>query len=90
MWVETAMNYQYRYGYGTLEAMQKLWKEGGIRRFYRGLAPALALGPLSRFGDVAANDFVISMFELNEKVRHYPMVIKTFCASNIAGLWRIF
>ena len=27
----------------------------GIPRFYRGLVPALLQGPLSRFGDTAAN-----------------------------------
>ena len=32
---------QYRYGTTTKIAAQTLWKEGGIRRFYRGIGPAL-------------------------------------------------
>ena len=35
MWMRTTMNYQYRYGTSTTEAMRALWKAGGIRRFYR-------------------------------------------------------
>lgn len=46
---------QYRYGTTTTQALRTLYKEGGIPRFYRGLLPALVQGPLSRFGDTAAN-----------------------------------
>ncbi|GFH14929.1 uncharacterized protein HaLaN_11070, partial [Haematococcus lacustris] len=31
----------YRYGTSTLQALNALWKDGGIPRFYQGLAPAL-------------------------------------------------
>lgn len=60
MWMRTTVNFQYRYGMGTFEAMQHLYNEGGrglggIRRFYQGVGPALFQGPLSRFGDTAAN-----------------------------------
>ena len=48
MWMRTTMNYQYRYGTSTTQAMKHLWKEGGILRFYRGYAPALLQGPISR------------------------------------------
>ena len=40
-------------------AAKTLWKQGGVRRFYRGLGPALAQGPLSRFSDTAANTGVL-------------------------------
>lgn len=49
------LNPQYRYGTTTGEALRTLWKDGGVVRFYRGLGPALLQGPLSRFGDTAAN-----------------------------------
>ena len=55
MWLRTTINYQYRYGTTTGQALRTLYKEGGIPRFYRGLLPALVQGPLSRFGDTAAN-----------------------------------
>ena len=44
------MNFQYAKGMSTIEALKFLYAEGGIRRFYRGVAPALIQGPLSRFG----------------------------------------
>ena len=51
MWMRTTVNYQYRNGTDTMTALKTLYKEGGIPRFYRGLAPALIQGPLSRFGE---------------------------------------
>lgn len=41
MWLRTTINYQYRYGTSTLEALKTLYAQGGIPRFYQGLAPAL-------------------------------------------------
>lgn len=41
MWLRTTINYQYRYGTSTMQALRTLYKEGGIPRFYQGLAPAL-------------------------------------------------
>ena len=32
MWLRTTMNYQYRYGHSTREAIAILYKEGGIPR----------------------------------------------------------
>lgn len=55
MWMRTTMNYQYRYGTTTKEALKTLYAQGGVRRFYRGVGPALIQGPISRFGDTAAN-----------------------------------
>jgi hypothetical protein len=48
---------QYRYGGSMLQAMKLLYKDGGggihgVLRFYRGYAPALLQGPLSRFGSI--------------------------------------
>ena len=42
------VNYQYRFGGGFQETVRKLYGEGGARRFYRGISPALLQGPLSR------------------------------------------
>lgn len=41
MWLRTTINYQYRYGTSTMDALKTLYKEGGIPRFYQGLLPAL-------------------------------------------------
>jgi len=53
--MRTTVNFQYRYGMTTIEALKHLYAEGGVRRFYRGVGPALIQGPLSRFGDTASN-----------------------------------
>lgn len=56
MWLRTTVNYQQAHGsLTTREALAKLYAEGGVLRFYRGLLPALLQAPLSRFGDTASN-----------------------------------
>ncbi len=89
MWLRTTMNYQYRYGYSTKIALKRLYLDGGIRRFYRGVGPALLQGPLSRFGDTAANIGMISLLNNNDKTKDIPIFIKSLCASGAAALWRI-
>jgi len=90
MWIRTAMNYQYRHGKSTSEAFKHLYADGGIRRFYRGLGPALIQGPMSRFGDVAANTGMITLLNSYDSTKDLPIGAKTFCASNTAAAWRIF
>ena len=89
MWLRTAMNYQYRYGTPFIKTLQILHKEGGLRRFYRGVGPALIQGPLSRFGDTAANIGVLAFLEENESTKDLNIGIKTGIASFAAALWRI-
>ncbi|CAD7695982.1 unnamed protein product [Ostreobium quekettii] len=90
MWLRTTVNYQYRNGTSTTEALRTLYKEGGIRRFYRGVGPALIQGPLSRFGDTAANTGVLALMDSSASTRDLPVWAKTGAASVTAGLWRIF
>ena len=89
MWLRTTMNYQYRYGTTTKTAIQSLYKDGGIKRFYRGVGPALLQGPLSRFGDTAANTGVLELLNSYEKTKDLPLSAKTLCASFMAALWRV-
>ena len=86
MWLRTTMNYQYKNGGNFNESIKKLLKDGGIPRFYRGYTAAITIGPLSRFGDTAANCYVTNIFE-NTTV---PISIQTFCGSSAAALWRSF
>ena len=84
-----------RYGTGTLTAIGTLYKEGGggvkgILRFYRGLVPALFQGPLSRFGDTAANTGTLVVLNEYESTKGLPAYAKTaFCSVSAAG-WRLF
>jgi hypothetical protein len=53
MWLRTVINYQYRFGTNASTTFKQLYKEGGVKRFYRGYSAAILLVPLSRFGDTA-------------------------------------
>lgn len=88
MWMRTTMNYQYRYGTSTGEALRTLYAEGGIVRFYRGIGPALLQGPLSRFGDTAANAGVLALFEGTDAA-HWPAPVKTVFSSATAATMRV-
>lgn len=90
MWIRTAINYQYRYGTSTTQAFKTLYADGGILRFYRGLGPALIQGPLSRFGDTAANTGTLAAMEAFELTAGLPVAAKTVAASVAAALFRIF
>ena len=89
MWLRTTVNYQYKTGYSLNNSFKTLYKEGGIRRFYRGIGPALIQGPLSRFGDTASNTGVLSLLESHKNTKDLPIFAKSFCASGVASLWRI-
>ena len=85
MWLRTVVNYQYRSDASITEAFQTLWKEGGIARFYRGVWFALIMGPLSRFGDTAANEGVKDYFSGSSI---HP-ALTTVVASLGASIWRM-
>jgi hypothetical protein len=89
MWMRTTVNYQYRHGSSTTVALKTLYKEGGIPRFYRGLVPALIQGPLSRFGDTAANTGALVLLDSLEETKDLSTTIKTGAASISAALFRI-
>lgn len=88
MWLRTTMQYQYRYGLAFKETLEKLYKEGGIPRFYQGLSVAAFQLPLSRFGDVAANSFTLLALDSFESTRGLPLPLKSVFASIAAGAWR--
>lgn len=95
MWMRTTVNYQYRYGSGTVTAIKTLYKEGGggmsgVLRFYRGLVPALFQGPLSRFGDTAANTGTLVIVDSYASTKDLPALVKTGFCSVSAALWRLF
>ena len=89
MWMRTTINYQYVHGTGTIQTMKTLYKQGGIPRFYRGVAPALIQGPMARFGDTAANTGTIVALDSNEITQKLPIWAKSACASLMAAAFRI-
>ena len=61
MWLRTLVNYQYSRGGTFGEAFKTLMADGGIARFYNGFWAAVIVGPLSRFGDTAANAGILAI-----------------------------
>lgn len=92
MWLRTVVNYQYKTGVGIKDAFQILYKEGGIPRFYRGVSFALIIGPISRFGDTAANEGIndlCSSFDTTTRRRQLPVWVVTLFAALVAAMWRV-
>lgn len=83
------MNYQYRYGTTTTQATKTLYADGGMSRYYQGLLAALFQGPISRFGDTAANAGILALLQSNSIMKKLPTVIKTVFASVAAALFRM-
>lgn len=90
MWMRTTVNYQYRNGGTFFGALGKLYADGGIPRFYRGVLPALIQGPMSRFGDTAANTGILTLMNSYETTEKLPVAAKTVAASASAAIFRIF
>ena len=84
MWLRTSMSYQHVNGVTMSEAIQRLYNDGGIPRFYKGLVPALCMMPLSRFGDIFSNELAREF--LSES---FPAGVVTMFASSMAAAWRI-
>ncbi|KAK2459422.1 hypothetical protein APHAL10511_008561 [Amanita phalloides] len=87
--LRTVMNYQYRYGTTTLQAIRTLNADGGWTRFYQGISAALIQGPVSRFGDTAANVGILALLRSNPFMNKLPTILKTVFASLVAAGFRM-
>lgn len=88
MWMRTTMNYQFKNGGGFIQTLKLLYAEGGVARFYRGVVPALIIGPISRFGDTAMNMLARNIFADSDSFKSAPIFVQTGLGSVLAGLWR--
>ncbi|KAF8804146.1 mitochondrial carrier [Phlegmacium glaucopus] len=86
--LRTVINYQYRYGTTTTEAILTLYEDGGWTRYYHGFTAALIQGPLSRFGDTAANEGILALLQSNTYMNKFPILIQTNLASVVAASFR--
>ena len=87
--LRTAVNYQYRYGATATQSFHKLYRDGGILRFYRGFGFAIIQGPWSRFGDTFANSGTMALLNSTESTEDLNVGTKTLLASSVASLFRI-
>ncbi|KAI1792255.1 mitochondrial carrier [Ganoderma leucocontextum] len=86
--LRTIMNYQYRYGMTMTQAAKTLYADGGWARYYQGLTAALIQGPMSRFGDTAANVGILALLQSNRYLKDLPAFAKTVFASLTAAGFR--
>lgn len=89
MWLRTTVNYQYRYGTTTMQALKALYKEGGVPRFYKGMGAALIQAPMSRFFDTASLTGTMALLDEYEQTRNLPIPVKTAISSTVGALCRI-
>ncbi|KAL3421165.1 hypothetical protein PVAG01_07609 [Phlyctema vagabunda] len=87
--LRTIMNYQYRFGTTFSAASKTLYQDGGVRRYYQGIGAALVQGPVSRFGDTAANAGILALLQSNSYLKNLPSPIKTIFASLCAAGFRM-
>ncbi len=71
------------YNYITLLLILQLLYSGGV-------LPALIQGPLSRFGDTAANTGMLTLLDSFDNTKNLPVGVKTIAASASAAAFRIF
>lgn len=89
MWIRTTMNYQYKHGGTFRAAFSTLYNEGGVMRLYAGLTPCLIQGPLSRFGDTAANDGVRAALKSLPSTARWSSTYVSILCSLVAGSFRV-
>ena len=89
MWLRTIINYQSRYGASFRRAVNILYKEGGIGRFYRGVGFALFQAPMSKFVATASNDGVLAFLSSFPLSKHWNPAVTTIFASLFVGGFRM-
>ncbi|KAJ7186997.1 mitochondrial carrier domain-containing protein [Mycena filopes] len=87
--LRTVMNYQYRYGTSTTQAIRTLYADGGWTRYYQGMSAALVQGPVSRFGDTAANAGIFALLDSNSYLKNMPTLAKSGFAALAAAAFRM-
>lgn len=85
MWLRTTVNYQYRNGGTSLQALRHLYQDGGLLRFYRGYPVAMIQAPLARFGDVAS----YSLVRNTDQCKQLPVWAQTSLSTVGTCLWRL-
>jgi Mitochondrial carrier protein len=71
------------------QATMTLYEDGGWKRYYQGISAALIQGPVSRFGDTAANAGILALLQSNPFMRKLPSPVQTVFASLAAAAFRM-
>lgn len=90
MWMRTIINYQYRYGVSLQDAVSALYQEGGVLRFYRGIAYAIIQNPLSKFGAIAANEGALMIISQLTGIENASPALASVLGTALSVAWRLF
>ena len=87
MWLRTTMNVQYVRGGNLVPTVLFLYRNGGIKRLYRGIGFALIQNPIARFGDTAANSGGLIL--LDSVFPETSVFWKTVITTLVSSVWRM-
>jgi hypothetical protein len=88
MSLRTVMNHQYRHGGSLTKTITKLYREGGLPRFYSGFTAAMFEAPLSRGVGAAANYATLHLLA-QSGAGDLPVVVKTAASSVFVASFRM-
>ena len=89
IWLRTVMNRQFRHGGTMMDTMRLLYREGGVRRFYRGFSFAIIEAPLSRGVGAAANYATLHVLSRTGAAAHLPLAMQTAVSSLFVASFRL-
>ena len=98
IWLRTINKYQYYHGLPLHTSVKNLYKEENIRRFFRGITPAMLDNSMCRFGDAYIyshikrkyNDFTIFKQSMLIAVLNTPHKISLTPLDTIANNYHVF
>ena len=79
-----------RTGGNTIETAVKLYRAGGVIRFYQGFFTAFRSASMARFGDNFFSAFVTKEMNKNTYFKRSPILIKATFVWAFASTWRLF
>ena len=78
-----------RSGGNTIETVARLYKSGGVVRFYQGFFSAFRSASMARFGDNFFSSFVSKEMDKNKYLKNSPILIKAGVVWAFASTWRL-
>lgn len=78
-----------RSGGKTIETVVKLYRAGGVVRFYQGFFSAFRSASMARFGDNFFSSFVTKEMDKNKYLKKSPIFLKAALVWAFASTWRL-
>lgn len=79
-----------RTGGNAIQTAVKLYRTGGVVRFYQGFFSAFRSASMARFGDNFFSAFVTKEMNKNAYLKRSPILVKATFVWLFASTWRLF